>query len=607
MHRFLMATRMTDAAVGFALVAASTPALANITKNVKVPCPAPCNAQCLFEISSDITAGAGGGITKVKLCHKQKGTPQDRCKSNINPGKSTIKWKAVGGAEKTHKFDPDGANNVAGDRNNVNDFIKDLEADGWMLVDGVNCMEFMPAGGFDSFDMKFQSILICTCENADSDGNSHYNTRTTEYSGTYAPTSDPTVRENFDPGTVTGGVFQNIPDDYGSNIPNPVLPNNAISPAERIHTGQVQLYDFFDSLVPRGLNAGTQVTAWNIRDAALQSQTDLFINGMHVPGAWDRHDLDENQMVGVSQGFFFPGADPFDGPPLGPPQPEVAIGHFAGDGQFIGVDFVGVNFDNGIRINEIRVDEPGTDLSEYVELRGPPGVSLDGLTYLVIGDGAVAAGSGVIEAVVTFGPGDIFPVDSFFLIAEDTFSLPDLTVVDKVLPSASNALNFENSDNVTHLLVRGFMGAPAMDLDLDNDGVLDSPVPWSEQVDLVALIREHNPPTLTELHYGPPYVGPDDTFQAAHAWKCEPDASWRLGDFDLGAPEETPGSANDSCNPATGCVGDCAAPPDGSVTVTDLLALLAQWGAGGSCDLDNDGDVDVNDLLIMLAAWGVCP
>ncbi len=48
---------------------------------------------------------------------------------------------------------------------------------------------------------------------------------------------------------------------------------------------------------------------------------------------------------------------------------------------------------------------------------------------------------------------------------------------------------------------------------------------------------------------------------------------------------------------------------DGSVGVTDMLALLAAWGTdpGGAPDLDGDGDVAVTDLLTLLAAWGACP
>ena len=88
-------------------------------------------------------------------------------------------------------------------------------------------------------------------------------------------------------------------------------------------------------------------------------------------------------------------------------------------------------------INEIRIDQPGSDVDEYFELSGPAGESLDGLTYLVIGDGT--GGSGVIEAVVDLS-GATIPAGGFFVAAEASFTLgtADLTT----------SLGFENSDNV---------------------------------------------------------------------------------------------------------------------------------------------------------------
>jgi hypothetical protein len=116
-------------------------------------------------------------------------------------------------------------------------------------------------------------------------------------------------------------------------------------------------------------------------------------------------------------------------------------------------------------INEIRIDQPSTDNDEYFELAGDPNTTLDGLTYIVIGDGS--GGSGVIEAVVDL-TGQSITTDGYFVAAESTFSLgaADLTM----------SLNFENSDNVTHLLVEGFSGLEGDDLDTDDDFTL-SPMP----------------------------------------------------------------------------------------------------------------------------------
>jgi hypothetical protein len=55
------------------------------------------------------------------------------------------------------------------------------------------------------------------------------------------------------------------------------------------------------------------------------------------------------------------------------------------------------------------------------------------------------------------------------------------------------------------------------------------------------------------------------------------------------------------------CLGDLNG--DGVVDVSDLLALLGDWGpCSGACpgDLNSDGVVDVSDLLLLLGAWGAC-
>ena len=183
-----------------------------------------------------------------------------------------------------------------------------------------------------------------------------------------------------------------------------------------------------------------------------------------------------------------------------------------------------------VTINEVRGEQPGADDDEYFELSGMPGDALDGLTYLVIGDGT--GGSGVIEAVVDL-TGQVIPASGLFVVAEATFTLgtADFTTT----------LNFEGSDNVTHLVVRDFSGADGDDLDTNDDGTLDV-TPWSELVDLIAIIEEDNPPAATEFHYGPPQVGPDGAFLPGHVFLC-PDG-WLIGDFDPAAMTDTPGMPN---------------------------------------------------------------
>ena len=228
-----------------------------------------------------------------------------------------------------------------------------------------------------------------------------------------------------------------------------------------------------------------------------------------------------------------------------------------------------------IVINEVRIDQPSTDNDEYFELAADPGTSLDGLTYLVIGDGS--GGSGVIENVTNL-TGNTVPTSGYFVVAESTFSLgiADLTT----------NLNFENSDNVTHLLVRDFGGSNEQDLDTNDDGVLDV-TPWAEVVDLIALIVEENPPSSTEYHYGPPSVGPDGAFVPGHAFNCL--GGWLIGPFDPAGGKDTPGMKND-CPPPVIVINEIMQNPAAvSDSAGEWLELYNPLGY----------DVDINGWTIL--------
>lgn len=223
---------------------------------------------------------------------------------------------------------------------------------------------------------------------------------------------------------------------------------------------------------------------------------------------------------------------------------------------------------NDITISEIRIDQPGSDTEEFVELAGAPGTALDGLTYLVIGDGA--GGSGTLEAAIDLS-GKTIPARGFFVMAETGFTLgtADFTT----------ALNFENEDNVTHLLVSGFSGTLGADLDTNDDGVLDD-TPWTEQLDRIAVIAEENPPSTTEFHYGPPSVGPDGSSAPGYVFRC--DDGWRVGPFDVAAGRDTPGAAN-ACGGTGAEFGSCG---DEATRIHDV-----QGSGAGSPLVDTTGVV----------------
>ncbi|MCE2881449.1 MAG: hypothetical protein LW636_03675, partial [Planctomycetaceae bacterium] len=255
-----------------------------------------------------------------------------------------------------------------------------------------------------------------------------------------------------------------------------------------------------------------------------------------------------------------------------------------------------------VTLSEIRIDQTSFDTDEYFEIAGEPGTLLNGLTYIVIGDGASTAGSGVIEFVVNL-QGQVIPEDGFFLAARSTLTLGG-AVPNLVLPATPE---FENSDNVTHMLVFGFTGAINDDLDTNDDGTLDV-TPWGAVVQSVAFIESAVlPPVNTEFAYGDNRVGPDaNGFVPSQLAYCPSTSIWTIGPFDFVTTPgfDTPGLPNGGCNYSNPCPTDFNA--DGVTNASDLAVLLGAWNAAGG-DLNGDGTTNASDLAILLGAWGACP
>ena len=246
-----------------------------------------------------------------------------------------------------------------------------------------------------------------------------------------------------------------------------------------------------------------------------------------------------------------------------------------------------------VQLQEIRIDQPGADDDEYAELRGDGNLILNGLWYLVIGDGA--GGSGTIENATDLT--GLALDNGTLLLAEDADTLG-------VTTGAIVNLNFENTDNVTHVLVMNFYGSVGEDIDADDDGIVDY-APWTDTVDGVRIIFDPNGGDLTYLM--DEEIGPTvDGYAPAHVYRyTSACGNFAMGTYDPDDPNavDTPGSENPACpNP---CPPDLDG--DGMVGVADILALIAGWGGNDPThDLDDDGSVGVSDLLIIIAAWGPC-
>ena len=225
--------------------------------------------------------------------------------------------------------------------------------------------------------------------------------------------------------------------------------------------------------------------------------------------------------------------------------------------------------DTGPRISEVRIDQPGGDVDEYLEVEAPAGTDLAGLSAVVIGDSSAA--SGVVESVVDL-TGTV-GASGTHVVAEPSFTLGS---ADQVA-----TLGFENGDNVTHLLVRDFAGSNGDDLDADDDGTLDT-TPWSDVVDALGLVATA---TGGDPFYGAALgftdLGPDGAFVPAHAYR-DGGGDWTIGAFDPDGGDDTPGSLPDGDQPAP----ECDAPeltPISAVQgpgATSPLAGSPPWTAG---------------------------
>jgi hypothetical protein len=248
------------------------------------------------------------------------------------------------------------------------------------------------------------------------------------------------------------------------------------------------------------------------------------------------------------------------------------------------------------RINEIRIDQPSTsrnrdlaDQDEFFELAGPPATSLDGLWYVVIGDGPPAlvggmprGGSGVIEAAISLA-GRSTAADGFFLGAEDDLWPHAGISADWTI--GPGGLNFENNDNVTHLLVRGFTGQVGQDLDANDDGNLDAQ-PWTSIEDCVAVLQNATPESLGDKVYCAtrvgPVVGARLTFSPGHVFRItDGGGSWQVGRYAFDeTSHDTPGTSNAAQTGAC-CVGAGCTP---AVTRAACEAGGGVWaGVGTAC------------------------
>ncbi len=111
----------------------------------------------------------------------------------------------------------------------------------------------------------------------------------------------------------------------------------------------------------------------------------------------------------------------------------------------------------------------------------------------------------------------------------------------------------------------------------------------------------------------PPYYGSFETNAFDSCNPLFPPDTWGESfslDNDLGLDNDGDGLYDNvedpDCGAAKPCPWDCQETPDGVVNTPDLIELLSQWSGDGSCN-NTPGPVDITDLIAMLANWGACP
>ncbi|TWT42086.1 hypothetical protein RAS1_32140 [Phycisphaerae bacterium RAS1] len=332
-------------AVGVAiLVSAAASAQPNpgASRQARVGCASPCEDDCVFETFTVYGYSPSGTLISVRLGHRKVSTPAG-CNSDISPGASTVSW-TIGGNTQTFTFNPEGQTNDPGNRNNVNDFTRDLMGAGWDWVenDGVNSMQLAGAGAISGLSFNFKSILICTCKTEDGDGNLPTATRTTTTTGVYSgQASGP--NDTFDPGTISVGKTGFRPTNFGIPYESTVYSDSEIAPASRVLPGQVlNRVMHFPPPGPPAPGSGLPfllVKAYNIRDAQGTSDVRLFVDNLPVSGAFDAHDMDEDVGMGGVQIFRFPREGAL-GNAVADGQVQLRLEYAASDGQFIALDFL---------------------------------------------------------------------------------------------------------------------------------------------------------------------------------------------------------------------------------------------------------------------------
>lgn len=241
-------------------------------------------------------------------------------------------------------------------------------------------------------------------------------------------------------------------------------------------------------------------------------------------------------------------------------------------------------------INEVLASHTGPDNTEYFELFGTPGTSLEGLSLIVV-EGE-PDGVGTIDERVDFGADDALGDNGFFLVGNSE----GLLINYGVTPNLDIDLNFENGDETFALVETSSLSGGVGTQVTGNEVVLDS----------VALTEPAGDGTF---FFDVPVVGPDGTFFPAGARRVtdgvDTDSTddFVLADFGL-SQDNTPIAGTDDSviedptdltipeiqgSGLTSEFGGVLARTTGIVTALDSNGFYLQDAVGDGDDATSDG------------------
>lgn len=209
-------------------------------------------------------------------------------------------------------------------------------------------------------------------------------------------------------------------------------------------------------------------------------------------------------------------------------------------------------------INEVLASHTGTDNTEFVEIFGTPGASLEGLSLIVVESDVV--GLGAIDRRIDFTATNVIGNNGFFLVGNPA----GLAASYGVSPNLTIANDFLENNSLTVALVQ-------------TSSLTGTSVAGTEVVvDAVALTDGGAGDTF---FFNAPVIGPDGSFFPAGARRVtdgvdtDAAADWVISDFNLGsANTPTAGSSgNGGGNP----------PPDAVTLISSIQGSGAVSGRVG--------------------------